>query len=143
MLGSRKPLPEVSSEQVLAYYKQQPGLLTGSIKATAQILRSRQFRELLLQVPLTQRLLSGAWGWLESFSEERRQLVRSHLGVRRPAQVARANVPIPDSVDFATQTGTVFFRIDKARKVLGYEPRILSSQGLALVEQWMRHANYI
>jgi len=137
------PLPEISSEQVRAYYKQQPGLLTGSVKATAQVLRSRQFREMLMQVPLTQKILSGAWGWLESLSEERRQLVRSRIGVRRPAAAERATVPIPDAVDFATQTGTVFFSIDKARKVLGYEPRILSSQGLALVEQWMRHAKYI
>jgi nucleoside-diphosphate-sugar epimerase len=143
MLGVSVPLPEISSEQVRAYYKQQPGLLTGSVKATAQVLRSRQFREMLMQVPLTQKILSGAWGWLESLSEERRQLVRSRIGVRRPAAAERATVPIPDAVDFATQTGTVFFSIDKARKVLGYEPRILSSQGLALVEQWMRHAKYI
>jgi nucleoside-diphosphate-sugar epimerase len=143
MLDMRGPLPEIPSEQVRAYYKQQPGLLIGSVKATGQVLRSRQFRELLMQVPLTQRILTGAWGWLESFSEERRQLVRSRLGVRRPAAVARGTVPMPDQVDFATQTGTVFFSIDKARKVLGYEPRILSAQGLGLVEQWMRHANYI
>jgi len=143
MLGMSGPLPDVSSERVRAYYKQQPGLLTGSIKATGQVLRSRQFRELLLQVPLTQRLLTGAWGWLESLSEERRQMVRSHLGVRRPAEVARAGAPIPDPVDFATQTGTVFFRIDKAQKVLGYEPRVRFRQGVALVEQWMRQATYI
>jgi nucleoside-diphosphate-sugar epimerase len=143
MLGLSEPLPEVSSEQVRAYYKQQPGLLTGSIKATGQVMRSRQFRELLLQVPVTQKLLTGAWGWLESFSEQRRQMVRSHLGVRQPAAVARAGAPIPDRVDFATQTGTVFFRIDKARKVLGYEARVSFSHGISLVEQWMRHATYI
>jgi nucleoside-diphosphate-sugar epimerase len=143
MLGLSEPLPDVSSERVRAYYKQQPGLLTGSIKATGQVLRSRQFRELLLKVPLTQRLLTGAWGWLESLSEERRQMVRSHLGERRPAEVARAGAPIPDPVDFATQTGTVFFRIDKAQKVLGYEPRVRFRLGVALVEQWMRQATYI
>jgi nucleoside-diphosphate-sugar epimerase len=143
MLGMSTPLPEISSEQVRTYYKQQPGLITGSVKATAGILRSKQFREMLMQVPLTQRILSGAWGWLESLSEERRQSVRSRIGVRRLAAAERTTVPMPDAVDFATQTGTVFFSIDKARKVLGYEPRIFSSQGLALVEQWMRHANYI
>jgi nucleoside-diphosphate-sugar epimerase len=50
---------------------------------------------------------------------------------------------MPDEVDFATQTGSVFFRIDKARKILGYEPRVPFRQGIALVERWMRHANYI
>ncbi len=143
MLGRREPLPDVSGEQVLAYYKQQPGLLIGSIKAAAHVLRSRQFRDLLLQIPLTQRALSGAWRWLESLREDRRELVRSHLGVSRPVSVARITGPIPDQVDFATQTGAVFFRIDKARKVLGYEPRVMFREGIALVEQWMRHANYI
>ena len=144
MLGTSEPLPEITSSEVLAYYKQQPGLLTGSIKATAQILRSRQFRELLVQIPLTRRLLSGAWEWLESLSEDRRAVVRSRLGVRPPpAEGASARTPMPDPVDFATQTGTVFFSIDKAQRILGYEPRILFRQGVTLVEQWMRHANYI
>lgn len=143
MLGLTDPLPEISSQQVLAYHKKQPGLLTGSVRATAQALRSRQFREVLMQIPLTQLLLMRAWDWLESLREDRRELVRSHLGVRRSAEVARASVPIPDAVDFATQTGTVFFRIDKARKLLGYQPRIPFQQGIALVEQWLRHANYI
>jgi nucleoside-diphosphate-sugar epimerase len=98
-----------------------------------------------MQIPITQRLLSGAWDWLESLSEERRAMVRSRLGVRPPgnSNTATQNVPMPDEVDFATQTGSVFFRIDKARKILGYEPRVPFRQGIALVERWMRHANYI
>jgi nucleoside-diphosphate-sugar epimerase len=146
MLGVAESLPEISSAQVLAYHKQRPGLLKGSVKATAQALRSRQFREILMQIPLTQRALSGAWDWLESLSEDRRQMVRSRLGVRRApknSQGTTQNVPMPDEVDFATQTGSVFFRIDKARRILGYEPRVPFRQGIAIVEQWMRHANYI
>ena len=146
MLGLRDNLPEISSAQVRDFYKQQPGLLKSSVKATGQALRSRQFREILMQIPLTQRVLSGAWDWLESLNEERRQMVRSRLGVRRPSknsQGMKQNAPMPDEVDFATQTGSVFFRIDKARKILGYEPRVPFRQGIALVEQWMRHTNYI
>ena len=143
MLGRCEPLPNISSEQVLPYYKKQPGLLTGSLKASVMVMRRRQFRELLLQIPLTERILSGVWGWMESQSEERQQRVRSRLGVRSLAEAEPVGTPIPDLVDFATQTGTVFFSIDKARKVLGYEPRVLFRQGIALVEQWMHHANYL
>jgi nucleoside-diphosphate-sugar epimerase len=143
MLGLREPLPHISSEQVRAYYKEQPGLWTGSLRATAQAFRSRELRQLLMRIPITQKLLSTAWDWLESMSEARRQQVRSQLGVRRPPQLEQPNAPIPDAVDFATQTGTVFFRIDKARNILGYEPRVSFRQGMALVEQWMRHATYI
>jgi nucleoside-diphosphate-sugar epimerase len=145
MLCLHENLPEISGAQVRAYHKRQPGLFTGSVRATGQALRTRQFREILMQIPITQRLLSGAWDWLESLSEERRAMVRSRLGVRPPgnSNTTTQNVPMPDEVDFATQTGSVFFRIDKARKILGYEPRVPFRQGIALVERWMRHANYI
>jgi nucleoside-diphosphate-sugar epimerase len=142
MLGGA-PLPEISSEQVRAYHGRQPGVLAGSLKATAQVLRSKPFREMLLQIPLTQRLLSGAWQWLESLSENRRRQVRSHLGVRRPDNPASSESPMPDLVDFATQTGTVFFSIERAREVLGYSPHVSFRHGIAKVEQWLRHANYV
>ena len=50
---------------------------------------------------------------------------------------------VPDEVTIATQTGTVFFSIEKAKRILGYRPRILFPQGTALVEQWLRFANYL
>jgi nucleoside-diphosphate-sugar epimerase len=142
MLGAAPP-PEISSEHVRAYYAQQPCVIGASFRAMAQVLRSKQFREMLLQIPLTQRLLSGAWGWLESLSEDRRRVVRSHLGVRKPVNSAASGPPMPDLVDLATQTGTVFFSIEKARAVLGYNPRVSFRQGITKVEQWLRHANYV
>jgi nucleoside-diphosphate-sugar epimerase len=50
---------------------------------------------------------------------------------------------IPDGVTFATQSTTVFFSIEKAQKLLGYKPRVPFSQGIDLVEQWLRFANYL
>jgi nucleoside-diphosphate-sugar epimerase len=143
MLDHCQPLTEVSSEQVRAHYKQRPGMFAGSVKAAAQVLRSRQFRDLLQQIPVTQRILAGTWAWMESLNTDRKQQLRSHFGVRRTPAVAQPTSTLPDEVDFATQTATVFFSIQKARQILGYEPRIPFSHGMALVEQWLRHANYI
>jgi nucleoside-diphosphate-sugar epimerase len=69
--------------------------------------------------------------------------LRARLGVRR--RVAQAAQPkfIPDPVTVATQSTTVFFSIEKARKLLGYEPRIHFADGMRLVEQWMRFAGYV
>jgi nucleoside-diphosphate-sugar epimerase len=143
MLGLTEPLAQISGEQLRAHYRRQPGLVRGSIRATAQALRSKQLREILTQIPLTRRMLSGTWDWLESLSEERRAQVRARLGVRRTPPTPHEEAAFPDEVDFATQTGTVFFSIEKARKLLGYQPRIPFRQGIALVERWMRHATYL
>jgi nucleoside-diphosphate-sugar epimerase len=43
----------------------------------------------------------------------------------------------------ATQSTTVFFSIEKARKVLGYEPRVQFAEGMRRVEQWLRYAAYL
>lgn len=143
MLGMSQPLNEISSEQIRAHYRQQPGLLKGSIRATGQAIRSPKFRELLLGIPVTQRILFAAWRWLESMSEDGQTFVRSRLGVRPQARPGTSGNAMPDPVDFATQTGSVFFSIEKARRVLDYEPEVRFLKGIAMVEQWLRHANYI
>ena len=70
-------------DEVLAHYRRRPGLLRGSARAAARVLRSREFRQLLLQIPVSERVLSKAWQWLESLNEQQRASVRARLGVRR------------------------------------------------------------
>jgi nucleoside-diphosphate-sugar epimerase len=87
--------------------------------------------------------MKRAWNWVGSLSPEKRERLRSRFGVRR-APAAKANARfIPDEVTEATQSATVFFSIEKARKLLNYEPRIKFAAGMKLVEQWLRYAAYI
>jgi nucleoside-diphosphate-sugar epimerase len=144
MLPERVDLPEVDKREMLAYYKQRPRMLAGSVKAVGRILRGRELRQLLLQIPLAERTLSALWGHLASLPEEQQQRIRSRIGVRSKSLAASNNGRfIPDEVTLATQTGSVFFSIERARKILGYSPRISFAQGTARVEQWLRFANYL
>jgi nucleoside-diphosphate-sugar epimerase len=146
MMDPPPELKEISANDVLAYYQRQPGLLAGSFRATGEVVRSREFRKLLERIPLCERSLAMIWRWLQSRSEEQREKLRFRLGLRASGVqngMGHAAPPIPDPVTFATQTGTVFFRIDKARRLLGYEPRIPFSRAIGLVEQWLRFANYL
>jgi nucleoside-diphosphate-sugar epimerase len=43
----------------------------------------------------------------------------------------------------ATQSTTIFLSIEKARKMLSYEPRVRFADGMKLVEQWLRYAAYL
>ena len=146
MMDPSPELREISGNDVLAHYQRQPGLLAGSLRATGEVVRSREFRKLLEHIPLCERSLAMVWRWLQSRSEEEREKLRFRLGLRGSSVqngTGHAAPAIPDPVTFATQTGTVFFRIDKARRLLGYEPRIRFSRAIGLVEQWLRFANYL
>jgi hypothetical protein len=114
------------------------------VKAAGRILRSRELRQLLLQIPVAERTLTAVWGRMQSLPETRQQKIRSRVGVLPksfgPSKNGRF---IPDEIALATQTASVFFSIEKAKRILDYRPRIPFTQGAALVEQWLRFANYL
>jgi len=145
-MGLIEALPEVkeiSRAEIAASRGKPSGMLLGSVKATARVARSKPFREMLLQIPITEAAMKRTWNWVGSLSPEKRERLRSRFGVRR-APAAKANARfIPDEVTEATQSATVFFSIEKARKLLNYEPRIKFAAGMKLVEQWLRYAAYI
>jgi hypothetical protein len=105
--------------------------------------RSKEFREMLMRIPVTEAIMKGAWNWVTSLPPEKRERLRARFGVRRVAAAAKNGKYIPDPVTVATQSTTVFFSIEKARRVLGYEPRIKFGEGIRLVEQWLRYAAYL
>ena len=140
----QESIPDISAQEIRSYYASQPGILVGSVKAAGQVLRSREFRQMLLRIPLSARVLAGLWRWSSSLDEPSRARLRERVGVRKTAAIATQNGRfIPDEVTLATQTGTVFFSIAKAQKLLDYQPRIPFSQGISRVEQWLRFANYL
>lgn len=144
MLQNKPHLREVSGEQLASYYKKQPGLIRASLAATLRVFRSREFRQILLQIPITQRLLTDAWSWMVSLPDETRHKIRARIGVAQSLpSVTSKEQYIPDEVTLATQTASVFFSIEKARKLLGYRPRVSFDRGIRMVEEWLRFANYL
>ena len=53
----------------------------------------------------------------------------------------RAPAMTPVAIGFLTQSAT--FRIEKARRELGYEPRISLKEGMLLAEDWLRRKGYV
>jgi nucleoside-diphosphate-sugar epimerase len=133
---------EISRAEIEASRGRSSGLLLGSMKATARVARSKEFRQMLMEIPLTEAAMKKAWNWISSLPPEKRERLRARLGVRRAAKSAKGKF-IPDAVTEATQSTTVFFSIEKARKMLGYEPCVRFADGMKLVEQWLRYAAYL
>jgi nucleoside-diphosphate-sugar epimerase len=143
LIESAPAVPDVSQAEIEASRGKTSGMLLGSVKATARVARSKEFRQMLMQVPVTEAAMKRMWNWTNSLSPAKRERLRTRFGVRTPAaQPANAKF-IPDPVTLATQSTTVFFSIEKARKMLGYEPRTRFADGMKLVEEWLRYANYV
>src|SRR5260370_608615 len=141
-----EPAPEVkeiSHAEIEASRGRSSGLLLGSMKATARVARSKEFRQMLMEIPFTEAAMKKAWNWMSSLPPEKRERLRARLGVRRAAPKSAKRKVIPDAVTEANQSTTVFFSIEKARKMLGYEPCVRFADGMKLVEQWLRYAAYL
>jgi nucleoside-diphosphate-sugar epimerase len=134
---------DITRAEIEASRGKRHGMLVGSVKAMARVARSKPFREMLLQIPLTEAAMKKAWNWVGSMPPERREKMRARFGVKRAAPRSTNGKFIPDEVTEATQSTTVFFSIEKARKMLGYQPRVQFAEGMKRVEQWLRYAAYL
>jgi nucleoside-diphosphate-sugar epimerase len=144
MMTAPLQVGDASHEEIMAARPKVAGMLMGSVKAAGRVVRSKEFREMLMRIPVTEALMKGAWNWVTSLPPEKRDRLRARFGVRRAAAPASKNGKyIPDPVTVATQSTTVFFSIEKAKRVLGYEPRVKFGEGIQRVEQWLRYAAYL
>jgi nucleoside-diphosphate-sugar epimerase len=140
------PTPQVgdaSHEEIMAAQPKAVGMLVGSAKAAGRVVRSKEFREMLMRIPVTEALIKRVWNWVTSLPPEKRDRLRARFGVRRAAVAAKNGKYIPDPVTVATQSAIVFFSIEKAKRILGYEPRVKFGEGIQRVEQWLRYAAYL
>src|SRR5260370_42648961 len=66
-MGLLEPTPEVkeiSRAEIEASRGRRSGLLLGSMKATARVARSKEFRQRLTQIPLTEGARKKGRGWV-------------------------------------------------------------------------------
>jgi predicted dehydrogenase/nucleoside-diphosphate-sugar epimerase len=144
MLEANFQPAEISTEEILNYHRHQPGRWTSSARALGRTLLSLEFRRSLEQAPVFKDFTQWLWYRFQSFDEQTKERFRSRLQrFRSVPGIANAHLDIPDLEAWSIQTGTVHFSIEKARRLLGYEPRIRFSEGMRLTEQWLRFANYL
>jgi nucleoside-diphosphate-sugar epimerase len=143
LLAPAPEVKEITRAEIAARRGKKSGMVMGSVKAMSRVARSKPFREMLLQIPLTEAAMKKAWNWVGSMPPEKREKIRARFGVKRASPKSANAKFIPDEVTEATQSTTVFFSIEKAKKMLGYQPRVQFTDGMKRVEQWLRYAAYL
>jgi nucleoside-diphosphate-sugar epimerase len=143
MLGKEPRFENVSSAEVGRYYDSQPGAVKGSIKATRSVLASAEFRLLLKQIPIADRMLTWAWYKTQGMTEVEKDRLRKRLYDNGSSATLAKAFPMPDAGRAAIETVDVLFSIEKARRLLGYSPRIHFLEAMERTEQWLRYANFL
>jgi len=143
MLRGEPRFENISSADLDAYYRSQPGMVKASLKAIRTLLIGPEFRILLKQIPIADRLLTWAWYKTQAMTEVERDRLRKRLaGGSNNPKLGKA-AAMPDAGRAAIQTANVQFDIEKARRVLGYSPRIHFAEAMQRTEQWLRFANFL
>jgi nucleoside-diphosphate-sugar epimerase len=76
-------------------------------------------------------------------SEVEKDKLRRRLSGGGPALKSEMTTAMPDAAKVAIQSSDVFFSIEKARRLLGYSPRIEFAEAMQRTEQWLRFANFL
>lgn len=144
ILNPEPIISNISSETILAHYRDKPGLFKGSLQEAWRILVSPELRALVKRTPLGARLMTWIWYQVESLDDKAKDRFRkrfSHAKSDTPHE--QSDVNIPDLASWQIQSSEVAFSISKAQRILGYEPRVSFAKGISLTEQWLRFANYV
>jgi nucleoside-diphosphate-sugar epimerase len=108
-------------------------------KVRRELARRPSARDFLLNQP--------PFTWLDTAARQLPAAAQSFLQDRLQAiwNVPTKSLPvfIPDAGDKALFAAKINVRIDKARRVIGYEPAFDLTRGMALTRQWARWANLV
>ena len=147
----RLPVPDATREEIAAARKRrEKSHNPSSLRATVRLLRRPETRKALRSVPAIAAAEKMARGVLDRFPAGIRGAVNRVSTAPTGANSNGATMPTPVAVrpviplsehDVQLYTCDVSFSIEKARKMLGYEPKIDFSEGIWRTAEWIRWMN--
>jgi nucleoside-diphosphate-sugar epimerase len=146
--GCRLPLPDATADEIAAARAAaERGQNPSSLRAAVRLLKKSETRSALRTVPMVATAEKVAKGVIDMLPGDVLQLVKravkSGNGVT-PNPAGNASGPAPRPIiplsdhDVKLFTCDVVFSIEKARKMLGYEPLIDFSEGIRRTAEWIR-----
>lgn len=139
------PLPEMTAQEIEALRARTNQHRPSSIRQTLRLLRDPRIRMALRSIPVVARLERiGRTVATTVLPARGQQLLRETLSglvrpepTETPQPVARPLLPRGVVQQYAAKT---IFSIDKAKRVLGYEPKVDFAEGMSRTAAWIRWA---
>lgn len=119
--------------------------LMDSFRALPRILVSKEFRQLIEQIPLARATRHGLYRFFQSFPLETQQSIRLRLTGPVRMQMNSRSEGGYDANDniISAQARKVAHSSEKAKQLLGYTAPISYEEGMALTAQWLRYSRII
>jgi len=140
------PLREMTTQEIVAARAQMSNHPISSLEQTLRLIRDSRARRALRSVPAVERAV-GVGKTVARFvlpASARRRLRQSLLRSSSDVQIAKqaeSPRPLSQSEEFMiTAFDKVVFRIEKARRVLGYDPKIDFAEGMKRTTAWIKWA---
>ncbi len=139
------PLPEMTIQQIEAARARSLHSPHSSVRQAARLLGDPRIRGALRSIPVVARLETTARAAARTFLPEAGQrFMREAFGNWRRSLPGNAGPPAPRSFLrpslISRFASTTVFSIEKARRILGYEPKIDFPTGMRLTTAWMKWA---
>lgn len=148
------PLPEMTTQEIMAAIREaaeagMPPLPQSSLKQAFRLIRDQRTREVLRTIPVVDRSAKAGKAIAQTLvpAPIRHQLRQKLLSQNNTNGAPNGMVePAPhpllseDEVKMYTTFDKVVFRIDKARRLLGYEPEIDFTEGMKRTAAWIEWA---
>ena len=147
MLGSAE-MVSMSAAEALAFYRaQKPNRRRGILKEAQSVLREdRAVRRRFLRAPEVVAVRKAARTLLPRPIRQllKRQMRNSSRQGKSQTEPEKEK-PLPPLIPFAIRfyAAKTSVRIDKAQRLLGYQPAFDLESGMALTERWARWANLL
>jgi nucleoside-diphosphate-sugar epimerase len=134
------PLPQMSREELARRRKQKPHG-TSSCQQVIAILRDPRTLSALRTIPAVNRIVHFGASCLAGYvAPQKRQLVLKRLFSGSASKIDAGGDTSPPEGLTDLLTSQVIFPIDKAIRLLGYDPAVSFSEGMARTAAWMNWA---
>lgn len=149
------PLPEMTAQEIAAAIQETAAARTqmrnhhpSSLKRTLRLMRDPRTRQALRSIPVVERFVQAGEAMARMLlPAPTRRLLRQRLLSENtsdaPSSSAQSTSPPPLSqaeVDMIATFDKVVFSIEKARRMLGYDPQIDFAEGMERTAAWIKWA---
>ncbi len=142
MVSPNVDLIALSSKDILAHWARLKPTLMSNVREVGKLAMSREFHQQLGKVPVVRATIKSA--------KETGKKVLSPERVRQLKGQGRLHIPapppryaMPDDGRVSREVYSVFLEIERAKKVLNWEPSFTFPQGAALTREWLTFARFV
>ena len=144
--NSYLPLPEMTVQEIAAARPQRGGIITSSLKQALRLMRDPRTHQALGSIPVVKRSVQMGMSIAKTLLPAparrllRQTLLREKIDGNPDSRAQQESSHLPSQAELDVYTANVVFSVEKARRLLGYDPSIDFAEGMERTTAWIKWA---